>query len=77
MLDAFTGAIHHRIFMMNEPVTDDPLEASRTSSCTARCCAGQRAPWIAAPPAAKKARARAQALLLDQIFELHPSSRYT
>jgi AcrR family transcriptional regulator len=25
MLDAFVGAIHHRIFMMNEPVTDDFL----------------------------------------------------
>ncbi len=25
MLDAFVGAIHHRIFMMNEPVTEDFL----------------------------------------------------
>jgi AcrR family transcriptional regulator len=61
MLDAFVGAIHHRIFMMNEPVTDDFLARLVSVVLLGALLPAAREAASAAPPAAKKARARVSA----------------
>ena len=61
LLDAFIGAIHHRIFMMNEPVTDDFLARLADVLLLGALLPAAREVRSRAPVAAKKARARVSA----------------
>ncbi len=60
LLDAFIGAIHHRIFMMNEPVTDDLLaRLADILLLGALLPAAREVQSRNAPPRARKSRSSA------------------
>jgi Tetracyclin repressor-like, C-terminal domain len=58
LLDAFIGAIHHRIFMMNERVTDDFLSRLADILLLGALLPAAREVRSRAPLGAGKARAR-------------------
>lgn len=61
LLDAFIGAIHHRIFMMNEPVTDDFLARLADVLLLGALLPAAREVGRSAPVAARKTGARVSA----------------
>lgn len=61
LLDAFIGAIHHRIFMMNEPVSDELLARLADILLLGALSPAAREVQSRAIPPARKSRARVSA----------------